>query len=206
MICSKNYFLFVVIISLLCLSGIFAQENNNRVSAENQQSSEGNIDSSNVEKIYQCQIHPQILSNISGRCPRCELQLEHRTLQEAFANLGEKGAKKPELSLNYITRTVVEEEEVIADSAEVTDTTITLNTEILAEYDFELLDHDGDGMLWQCPNHPLEFEDDEGRCVECKTYYEKLTIDSVKDVLVRMNSPKEPEGEEDVAGTNENKP
>lgn len=185
----------ILLFTLTCLLFTYvisAQESGNKPGMRTAGGETAN-DTSNVQLIYQCQAHPQVLSNIDGRCPRCEMQLKAYTLEEAFANLSKSGVKKPELSPHYITKTVVEEEVILDDSAEVGDTVFVIDETVLDDYDFDEIDHDGDGMLYQCPNHPKEFEDESGNCLVCDTQYEFLTIDQVKTNLVRKKQIKEPD-------------
>jgi hypothetical protein len=200
---TKNSLIATAYLVLFCIPAMFGQERIDTLGSKNAVRSDNSDNTPGVQIIYQCQVHPQVLSNLAGTCPRCGLQLKSLSIEEAFANLSKKGYKKPELSPHFLTKTVVEEGAVTDDSSEVSDTAfVAVN---LDEYDFETIDHDGDGMLFQCPNDPLEFEDEDGNCLVCGTPYEYLTVDQVKANLLKIKKIKKPE-EENEESTASNNP
>jgi hypothetical protein len=190
----KKHCLHLIIIFLVGASALIAQERSSKENTKNEKSLANSNDSSHVEYVYQCQVHPQIISNFEGRCPRCDLELKRFTLEQAFANLNEKGVKKPELSLNYITKKVEEDTTNSTDTTAVKDSASVVHID-LSVYDWEAIDHDGDGNVWQCPNHPEEVEDEEGNCYQCGTAYVWRTVKDAKRKLMDL-VPKEESGSE----------
>jgi hypothetical protein len=205
---SKKYILYLLFILMLYIPALIAQDTSSNVTPGNQGDSKNKIDSAKVETIYQCRTHPQVLSNVEGRCPRCDKKLELRTLEEAFALLNDQGAKKPDLSLNYITKVVEgasdDSAEVTTDSATVTD---SIDVEaVLAEYDFDVIDHDEDGMVYQCLKHPLEVDDEEWNCNTSGEPFTMVTIEEAKRNIRNIKVVKKTEQTEEADSTAEKNP
>jgi hypothetical protein len=206
---SKNILFTLTYLLLFSTYVITAQESGSKPDLRNS-GEEAADDTSNVQVIYQCQAHPQVLSNFEGRCPRCGNQLKEYTMEEAFANLSKSGVKKPDLSPKYVTKTVVEEEEVLGDSAATADSAGVLDSAeleaILEEYDFDTIDHDGNGMVYQCLKHPLEVEDEEGDCYQCGAPFSYVSIDEAISNIKNMKKTEEPESTEEAEGSAANNP
>ena len=76
-----------VLLFLLGAQGIAAQDSSRQAIAEDMD--QHPLESAKAEILYQCQLHPEIISNIPNYCTRCELRLKEYTMAEAIANLNE---------------------------------------------------------------------------------------------------------------------
>lgn len=179
--------ILTVFILLLNTNLFFAQDINYNENEKNQSEITEDQDSNffaaaRDEIIYQCPIDFEVLSNVPGYCSKCEVRLKEYTLEEVINNLNEDGHKKPTLVIKMMNIGKEEITETV-DTATVQDTT-GLN-ERIAAIDFLEIDHNEDGMVFQCPVCPEQIWDDVYSCAVCGSVFIEYTIEEVKANLRR---------------------
>ena len=186
-----NVSLLTILTLLLTSLSFFAQEQSSKPNAS---------DKTKDGMVYQCPVDRGVISNVPGRCSKCDSKLVELTMDEAMENLSGAGRKKPELKIKTMNMGKNEKNET--EEISPADTLGNLEEEGSEELDKESehehgeentvnvfkIDVNGDGKVYQCTMCPDQLSDESDECGKCGMELRKLTTQEAHKNLMRSGN------------------
>jgi len=171
--------LLTVLMLLPAAFSIFAQEHS---------STPGTSDTAKTGMVYQCPKDLGVISNIPGRCSKCDSELIELTMDQAMDNLSGGGKKKPELKNKTINMGKEEktgtEESLLEEkkgAIEEKDAEVIDDEEQMVNA--SEIDRNKNGIIFQCPMCPDQLSDESSECGICGMELKKISVDDVQKNL-----------------------
>jgi len=120
------------------------------------------VDKNEDGKVFECPMDWEVLSDDSGRCPKCEMNLKEYSVADAEKNLIEHGHKVKEHKMH-------DEHKMNMDKN---------HKNIESTIDVSAIDKNKDGKVFQCPMCSDQISDEAGKCQKCEM---KLKENSIED-------------------------
>jgi uncharacterized protein with PIN domain len=172
-----------ILILLITSYSFFAQEHS---------STPGTSDTAKTGMVYQCPKDLGVISNVPGRCSKCDSELIELTMDQAMDNLSGGGQKKPELKNKTInmgkeektgTEEVSLEDEksnIGEDSLEVTKDKSLHDHSAEHSVNVDKTDRNRNGLVYQCPMCPDQLSDESSDCLNCGMELVKRSVEDAK--------------------------